>query len=116
MIAAMRRSGHSSDVDRVIVSLGALAAGFALGLLYTSPRGRRVRVRLTEEASRGAKWVDRQLEEARERILAAGDEAAAHLRTVVEDTVDKVVPDFGSDEEWSEAYAETDEEIRRAKR
>jgi hypothetical protein len=97
------------------MSLGALAAGFALGLLYTSPKGRRLRIRLAEEASRGAKWVDHQLEEARERIIAAGDEAAEHLRTVMEETVEKVIPDLGDDDAWSEAYVDTDEEIRRTK-
>jgi len=102
-------------MEWIIVSLGALAAGFALGLLYTSPRGRKARVRISEEASRGVQWLDRQLEEARERILAAGDEAADHLRSVVEDTVEKVVPTFGSEEEWRDVYAKTDEEVRRSK-
>lgn len=111
----MRRRSRNSEIEWIVVSLGALAAGLALGLLYGSPGGRRARVRLTEEASRGVKWLDRQLEEARERILAAGDEAADHLRSVVEETVEKVVPSFGSEEEWREVYAKTDEEVRRSK-
>ncbi|MGA7303239.1 MAG: hypothetical protein WBW88_00130 [Rhodothermales bacterium] len=111
----MSRLSRDSEAEWIIVSLGAMAAGFALGLLYTSPKGREARVRMSEEASRGVKWLDRQLEEARARILAAGDEAADHLRTVVEETVEKVVPTFGSEDDWRSVYAETDEEVRRLK-
>jgi hypothetical protein len=70
---------------------------------------------MSEQASRGIKWLDRQLEEARARILAAGDEAAEQIRSVVEETVEKVVPDFGSEDQWREVYTETEEEVRRAK-
>jgi len=111
----MSRVSRDSEAEWIILSLGAMAAGFALGLLYTSPKGRKARVRMSEEASRGVKWLDRQLEEARARILAAGDEAADHLRTVVEETVEKVVPTFGSEDDWRSVYAETDEEVRRLK-
>lgn len=111
----MSRGSRKTDSEWIITSLGALAAGFALGLLYTSPRGRRTRVRIAEEASRGAKWLDHQLEEARARILAAGDEAADHLRSVVGETVEKVIPDFGTEDEWRDIYAHTDAEVRRAK-
>jgi len=111
----MSRVSRDSEAEWIILSLGAMAAGFALGLLYTSPKGRKARVRMSEEASRGVKWLDHQLEEARARILAAGDEAADHLRTVVEETVEKVVPTFGSEDDWRSVYAETDEEVRRLK-
>jgi hypothetical protein len=97
------------------MSLGALAAGFALGLLYMSPTGRKARQKVAGEASRRVKWLDLQLDEARERILAAGDEAAEHLRSVVEETVEKVIPDFGSEDAWSDVYSQTEEELLRSK-
>ena len=111
----MYRGRKSSNTEWLIASLGALAAGFALALLYKSPRGRKVRLRLTEEASRGVHWLDHQLEEAKKKIIEAGDEAAEHIRAVVEDTVEKVIPDFGDDDAWNDVYTETEAEVRRAK-
>jgi len=111
----MNRTGRNRDSERIIISLGALAAGLAFGLLYMSPRGRNVRVKVADEASRGVKWLDRHLDEARERILAAGDEAAEHLRSVVEETVEKVIPDFGTEDAWSDVYSQTEKELRRSK-
>lgn len=111
----MSRTNHSREVERIILSLGALAAGFALGLLYMSPKGQKARWRVAHEASRGVKWLDRQLDDARERILAAGDEAADQLRSAVEDTIDKVIPSFGTEDDWQDVYSATEEEVRRSK-
>ena len=111
----MDRIGRNRQSERILMSLGALAAGFALGLLYMSPTGRKARQKVAGEASRRVKWLDLQLDEARERILAAGDEAAEHLRSVVEETMDKVIPDFGDEDAWRDVYADIDEELRRSK-
>ena len=111
----MERTRRNRDTEHIVMALGSLAAGFALGLLYTSLRSRNFRLRVADEASRRVKWLDRQLDEARERILAVGDEAAEHLRSVVEETVDKVIPDFGDEDAWRDVYADTDEELRRSK-
>jgi hypothetical protein len=111
----MNRIGLHRQTERILMSLGALAAGFALGLLYMSPTGRKARQKVAGEASRRVKWLDLQLDEARERILAAGDEAAEHLRSVVEETVEKVIPDFGSEDAWSDVYSQTEEELLRSK-
>lgn len=107
---------QTSGVAWFVASLGALAAGFALGLLYTSPRGRNARVKIADEASRQVKRLDRHLLEARARILAAGDEAADHLRSAVEGTVEKVLPDMGTEDEWREVYTETGRDVHRSKR
>ncbi|HUF09944.1 MAG TPA: hypothetical protein VMO47_11525 [Rhodothermales bacterium] len=111
----MNRTGRKGDTERILISLGALAAGTALGLLYISPKGRNARRMVAGEASRRVKWLDRHLDEARERILAAGDEAAEHLRSVGEETVEKVIPDFGTEDAWNDVYSQTEEDLRRSK-
>lgn len=105
-----------AGVEATLLALAAFGAGVAVGLFCVSPKGRALRARIVDDASRGTKWLDRQLEQARTRILAAGDEAADHLRSVVDETVDRVLPEFGSDQEWRDVYTETGKELGRQKR
>ena len=110
----MRRRVNTNDLESVLLTIGALVTGFAVGWFFSSPRGNKARARISDQAAKSSQWLDDQLLHAKERVLAAGDDAAEHLRSAVEETVEKVVPQLGSEADWEDVFAKTAKDIRKA--
>lgn len=101
-----------SSTERLTIALGAFIGGLAIGLFFAPASGERTRRVMRVGARRTSRWLTRQVEDAQENILEAGDEAADRLKKAAEEVVNRYVPDWiGDDESWQDVYSRTAKDI-----